>query len=319
MRNYRIIFGVLIAALAVLFIIPGCKKGSENPLAWKEGGKVLAQCGDVKITENEFEDALLSVNMERREQMKKHPGLTADFVGRLLHLKLATLKAKEKGYDSIEEFSEKKKEIDAMYSIQMKAALQEMLIEKEIIEKIIITDQEALDYYKQNAIVWERIEVSEIFIKVPENPTEQIIKEKLSLANKIYEDLVAGKIAWETAVQKYSDSSSVIKERNGERGMIHRRSRKLPSTQMTLEAFSLQNEGDFTKPISDKTGYYIIKLDKKISFDEQKEQIKKVMSSERVRTDRQNYLDGLKTAPFEFFIEGYDPNKPLIQTKPKTE
>ncbi|HDS09380.1 MAG TPA: hypothetical protein ENN73_04055 [Firmicutes bacterium] len=317
MKKQKTTLGLILISALIFILVTGCSNGKQDPLEWNEGGKVLAKCGNVKITQAEVDDAFLSVQVERRDQLNKHPQLYADFVTRLLILKIATIKANEKGIQNTEDFKEKQKEIDAMYSIQMKSALQEMLIHKEVVEKIIITDKEARDYYNANMLVWEKIEVSEIFFKISENPTEKEIKEVLQKANKVYEDLVAGKISWNEAVAKYSDSNQVIKERNGERGVIHRRSRKLPSDELNMAAFALVNEGDFTKPIAFKTGYYIIKLDKKITFEDQKEQIKRVLSMERVRVEREDFMDSLKTAPIEYFIEGYDPNVPLLQQKPK--
>ncbi len=320
MKNCKTLYTLIvlgILAIAVSFNF-SCSNGnkSNNSTEWKEGGKVLVKCGDVKMTESEVESALLTVPAARRDSIKKNPERYADFAQRLLTLKLGSSKALEKKVHETDDFKMKLNELDAMYNLQVKVALQEAYIKKEVMDRIIITDKEAKTFYNSNLALWEKREVSEIFISVSPNATKKDIKTKESLAFKVYYELNDKKTPWNEAVKRYSNSSDLIKNRNGSKGLIHRNSRKFPNI-IIVEAFKLNEVNSSTKPISTKKGFYIIKLDKKIQFEEQQEQIKRVLTNKRVRNDRQEFMDNLKTAPFEFFIEGYDPNQPLLKTRPK--
>lgn len=313
-KSLHFLFILCVVLMTISF--SSCKKDScDNTkyLYWNEGGEVLAKCGDVTLTEQEFQNALLTMP-ETRRKMFDNPQRKGDFVKRLLELKLSSLKALEKNCQEREDFKEKEKQLEIIHEIQTKVALQDTLLTQEVVERIIVTDKEAEEYYKNRYPFWNKREVSEIFFSLPPNPTDKQIREKRVLAEEIYTKLENGQLSWNDAVQKFSDSSKAVKERNGSRGEVHRQSRKFGKDIIT-KIFEIEKEGDITEPLSDKRGFFIVKLDKTLGFEEQRENIKEVIKSQRVRKEREEYLDSLKTSPIEFSIEGYDPNSSFERSR----
>lgn len=125
---------------------------------------------------------------------------------------------------------------------------------------------------------------------------DDVIERASAKANEIYEKLVAGE-EFEDLVKAYSDDPSS----NSNGGILPvfgtgATTRMIPEFEET--AFSLKNDGDFSKPIQTDFGFHIIKrleLTPLRSFDELKKEIEsRVNRDDRANLTQNSYVEKLK-------------------------
>lgn len=140
------------------------------------------------------------------------------------------------------------------------------------------------------------ITVAHIMVKLPENASDEQIKQAQEKANTIYEKATGGS-NWDELVKEYSDDKTT-RLKGGE----------LPpfSTGRMVEtfesaAFGLKKDGDISKPVQTEYGFHIIKrLSKKPqpTFDEVKTELKK-------KIERDSRSEIAKTTLLEKIKEEY--------------
>ncbi len=98
--------------------------------------------------------------------------------------------------------------------------------------------------------------VKQILIQTNANPTDQEIKEAEAKINEVYKKLQMGE-KFENLVNQYSeDANSVMK--NGELPPFSMTNNRIPEN-FKSTAFSLLNDGDYSRPIMTSNGFHILK------------------------------------------------------------
>ena len=129
-------------------------------------------------------------------------------------------------------------------------------------------------YVKDKRPTRGKIKTAHILVKSKEtdSPENQAIaKEK---ANQIYNEIISKSISFENAVIKYSED----KKTKNTKGLLPLLSSSEMLESFADASFSLNNDGDFSKPIKTKIGWHIIKRIEKEdlkSFDEVKSSLEK--------------------------------------------
>ncbi len=100
-----------------------------------------------------------------------------------------------------------------------------------------------------------KMKAAHILLKTPQNATPEQEKEVLAKANTVYAELAANPASFEQLVEKYSDDRQTFKKG----GVLP----EFGIGKMVLEfenaAYSLQKDGDYSKPVKTEFGFHIIK------------------------------------------------------------
>jgi peptidyl-prolyl cis-trans isomerase SurA len=141
------------------------------------------------------------------------------------------------------------------------------------------------------------IKTAHIMVAVSKNATSEEIANADKKINEIYNKLLSGE-KFEVLAKEYSDDPS-SNQKGGELPLFGTgtSTRMVPSFEDA--AFTLRNNGDFSKPIKTEYGYHIIKrlewTDVK-SFDEMKKELQsKVNKDERSKKTQDSFVSKLKS------------------------
>ncbi len=169
------------------------------------------------------------------------------------------------------------------------------LIDKEVADKVTISDAEVKDYYDKNLDKFkhpEQVRASHILVKVgPEDKDEQKAEARKRIED-IQKKLQAGG-NFEALAKENSDCPSKVK--GGDLGYFDREAMVKPFSDA---AFALK-PGETSGIVETQFGYHIIRMtDKKAegtqSFDEVKEDISRFLKQSRVQNDVKVYIENLK-------------------------
>ncbi|MBN2190032.1 MAG: peptidylprolyl isomerase [Candidatus Aureabacteria bacterium] len=197
--------------------------------------------------------------------------------------------ALEKGIDKDEEMLSRLNDIK-------KSMASQIFIEREVLDKINLTDEEVRKYYDEHSeefVVPERVKASHILIQVPENADEEV-KDK---AKKAAEDVLArikNGEKFEALAEEMSDCPS--SKRGGDLGFFAR-GQMVPEFEDA--AFDLE-VGEVSRVVETRFGYHIIMVtektpSEKIGFDENKDRIKQVLLQKKKNDALQKWLEEVKS------------------------
>ena len=134
-------------------------------------------------------------------------------------------------------------------------------IDRELNSKIIVTDKEITDYYKNNSKLFidrpERMLVKAIFIKFSANPTLTEITDLKIKSLKIVSEIKKGEL-FEKMFDRYSDEPLKCYE-----GLLGEFESGALIGELNQTLFSLK-EGEVSPPVWVKEGVYILKIISKI-------------------------------------------------------
>lgn len=180
----------------------------------------------------------------------------------------------------------------------------QQLIDKEVDQKVKITDEEGKTFYDTNPQLFqqpEQVKASHILIKVDEGASEENKAEARKKIKEIQQKVQKGEDFAELA-KTYSEGPSA--PRGGDLNFFGRGQMVKPFEDA---AFSLE-PNETSDIVETKFGYHLIKVvdkqpAKKIAYADVKDRINKHLKDQKLRTDRQLYFDKLKKdAKIEKFL-----------------
>jgi parvulin-like peptidyl-prolyl isomerase len=260
----------------------GKSKESKEP--------VLATIGKKQITMKELEAKLEQIPPQYRmtykgEEKKK---LLENIIDRTL----LTDEAKRLKIDKIPEITQKIDELASNILIQE-------LINREITQKIVITDEEAKKYYDANLDEFkipEKVKARQILIKVEPKATPEETAQKEAKAKELLEKVKAG-VDFEALAKENSDDART-KAKGGDLGFI---TKGRMSAEFDKVAFETK-AGEVGALVKDQEGFHIIKVDEmkeaqqqgldsvkvrittKLKREKQKEKIEELLVSLKAKT-----------------------------------
>jgi len=178
------------------------------------------------------------------------------------------------------------------------------LLDKEVDQKVKITDEESKTFYDKNLQLFqqpERVKASHILIKVDEGAPEEKKAEARKKIKEIQQKVQNGE-DFATLAKTYSEGPSGPK--GGDLGSFGRGQMVKPFEDA---AFSLK-PNETSDIVETRFGYHLIKVvekqpAKKIAYADAKDRINKRLKDQKLRTERQLYFDKLKKdAKIEKFL-----------------
>ena len=180
----------------------------------------------------------------------------------------------------------------------------QQLLDKEVDQKVKITDEESKTFYDKNLQLFqqpERVKASHILIKVDEGAPEEKKAEARKKIKEIQQKVQNGE-DFAALAKTYSEGPSGPK--GGDLGSFGRGQMVKPFEDA---AFSLK-PNETSDIVETKFGYHLIKVvekqpAKKIAYADAKDRINKRLKDQKLRTERQLYFDKLKKdAKIEKFL-----------------
>jgi peptidyl-prolyl cis-trans isomerase C len=233
---------------------------------------ILSSFNGQTITLGEFNQLWDQIPENNKLQLTKR-----NVLDQIISEKLLIQEAKNRGL-------EQDKDVLEQIKITTEQILVQSLIEKEIIEKVKVDDQEALTYYeenKNNFITKEQVYLYNILVE-----TEEVAKD-------ILEKLKAGGDFIEIAKEKSTGPSAA---QGGDLGYVSKGD-LIPEIENVVFALEI---GDISDIIKSEYGFHILKVtDKKPevlkTFEEVKEEIAPTLLSTKQKEAFDNLLEELKS------------------------
>ncbi len=197
--------------------------------------------------------------------------------------------AVEKGIDNDEELLSRINDIK-------KSMASQIFIEREVLDKIGLTDEETRKYYDEHSeefVIPERIKASHILIQIPEDADEEIKGKAKKAAEDVLNRINNGE-KFEVLAEEMSDCPS--SKRGGDLGFFAR-GQMVPEFEDA--AFDLE-VGGISRVVETRFGYHIITVTEKasgekIDFDENKDKIKQVLLQKKKNDTLQKWLEDVKS------------------------
>ncbi|MBA4373318.1 MAG: peptidylprolyl isomerase [Thermodesulfovibrio sp.] len=264
----------ILIAIIVLAALAACNKKPAEPKA--EKGAVLAKVGAAVITEGDLERELKSLPDYAQQMFSDEKG-KEKFVEELVKKEMLYQEAVKKGLDKSADFVKKVEEFK-------KLTLVSELLEKEIMARTKVSDQEAKEYYekhKEEFVTTSQIKASHILVKTEDEAVNVLAR--LKKGEKFEE------IAKKDSLDKGSAKSG------GDLGFFAR-GQMVPEFE---KAAAELKPGEISKPVKSNYGFHIIKVtDKKtgpvIEYDRIKDLISQKLSGERQKESFDKYVTELK-------------------------
>jgi peptidyl-prolyl cis-trans isomerase C len=219
--------------------------------------------------------------------------------------KLSKIKQRFKGDAEFKEMLAKMKITEPQIKTQLKEDLAiQALIDKQVVEKITVTEKDAQAYYDAHPDAFkqpEQIRASHILVTVDPKADPAKKEEAHKKIESIQEKLKAGG-DFAALAKELSDCPS--KEKGGDLGYFGKGQMVKPFEDAALAL----KPGETSGIVETQFGYHIIKLtdikpEGTMSFAEVKDQLTQYLKQEKVKTELDSYLAGLeKTAKIEKLI-----------------
>lgn len=243
------------------------------------------------------------INRELLNQESKKEKITV--TDEQVNEKLSKIKQRFKGDAEFKEMLTKMKLTEAQIKTQLKEDLAiQTLIDKQVVEKITVTEQDAQAYYDTHPEAFkqpEQLKASHILVKVDPKDDPAKKEEAHKKIESIQEKLKAGG-DFATLAKELSDCPS--KEKGGDLGYFGKGQMVKPFE----DAAMALKPGETSGIVETQFGYHIIKLtDTKpegiMPFAEVKDQLTQYLKQEKVKAELDSYLAALgKTAKIEKLI-----------------
>ncbi len=219
--------------------------------------------------------------------------------------KLAKIKQRFKSEAEFKEMLAKMKLNEAQIKTQLKEDLAiQALIDKQVVAKINVTEQDAKTYYDAHPEAFkqpEQIKASHILVKVDPKDDPAKKEEAHKKIEAIQEKLKAG---GDFAALAKENSDCPSKEKGGDLGYFSKGQMVKPFEDAALAL----KPGETSGIVETQFGYHIIKLTEikpegVMSFAEVKDQLAQYLKQEKVKAELDSYLAGLgKSAKIEKLI-----------------
>lgn len=263
---------ILLLVLLVPVLLISCDKKPEQ----KAGGSYVARVGKTIITEADIEREFKSLPPQIQKVFEGKEGMEK-FVDELVKKEMLYQEAQKRGLENNPEY---KKKLDEF----KKLTLISILLEKEIEEKVKISDNEARSYYdshKEDFMTNNQIRASHILVRTEDE------------ANSIISEIKKGADFAKLAQAKSIDRGSA--KNGGDLGYF---SKGQMVSEFEGAAFRLK-VGEISKPVKTQYGYHIIKVTEKkegkpIEFEKIKDLVIQKLTAEKQKEVFDSYIEGLK-------------------------
>ncbi len=265
-----------------------------------------------RMMESEASEQIKALREEERTKVFKDN--EAIFIEKLIDMKLQIQEARRLGLNvGTEEAKEAIDNIKKKYSLtedslkeylkkdgitfeEYKKRLAEQIlisqfVNQQIRNKIVVSDQEVKQYMeenKQSMIDREAFKLRQIFFKKPQDEAgKKAFEDKVSI---IIQRLKAGE-DFSVLAKEYSEDYSG--KLGGDLGYI----KKSFMAKEFIDVLSKMNTGDFSNPFRTEKGFHIIKLDEKVSVqnnNEIKENVRKQLEEEKFMEKYKSLIKGLR-------------------------
>jgi len=265
----RIVVSILCAGLLFSCTQKAAEKAAQQ-------GPFVAKVGSAGITQADFEREMKSLPDYARQLFEGEAG-KEKFLDEIVKKEILYQEALKKGIDKDPDFGRKLEEF-------RKLTLASALLEKEIISKNKVTEQEVKDYYnkhKDDFTTTSQIRASHILVKTEAE------------ANKVLARLKKGEKFEEIAKKESLDAASA--KNGGDIGFFSR-GQLVPEFEKAAAGLKA---GELSGPVKTPYGYHIIKVtDRKtgpvVEFDRVKDVILQRLSGERQKEAFDNYIAELR-------------------------
>lgn len=267
---------VLLVALSLLLSCSS-KEAKEELKSLLKGGPPIISINGQGIDIEDIEKEIRVMPESVRQAFFSDHVQFERFLEEYANKEILYLEAVKRGMEKEEEFLEKVEYFRKLTAIQL-------LLEKELKEKIKVSEKDLMEYYEKNR---------EEFMTAESYHLSHILLKTEGEARGVLERLKKGE-DFETIAGKLSEDKESAKI-GGDLGYIEKGS--LP--QEINEAVQGLKKGGFSSPVKTEFGYHIIRLNdiKKgilIDFNTMKEEIRKVLMRERQQEGFEGYIGGLK-------------------------
>jgi peptidyl-prolyl cis-trans isomerase C len=264
----RIVVSILFAGLVFSCTQKAADKTAQGPF--------VAKVGSASITQADFEREMKSLPDYAQQLFEGEAG-KEKFLDEIIKKEILYQEALKKGIDKGPDFNRKLEEF-------RKLTLASELLEKEIMSKNKVTEQEVKDYYskhKEDFTTTSQIRASHILVKTDAE------------ANKVLARLKKGEKFEEIAKKESLDTASA---KNGGDIGFFARGQLVPEFEKAAAGLKV---GELSGPVKTSFGYHIIKVtDKKtgpvVEFDRVKDVINQRLSGERQKEAFDNYIAELR-------------------------
>ncbi len=263
---------IVVSILFVGFLFSCTQKAADKTAQ----GPVVAKVGGAGITQADFEREMKSLPDYAQQLFEGEAG-KEKFLDEIIKKEILYQEALKKGLDKSPEFTRKLEEFK-------KLTLASALLEREIMSKNKVTDQEVKDFYnkhKEDFTTTSQIRASHILVKTEAE------------ANKVLERLKKGEKFEEIAKKESLDKGSA--QNGGDVGYFSR-GQMVPEFERAAASLKV---GQLSGPVKTSYGYHIIKVtDKKtgpvVEFDRVKDVIYQRLSGERQKEAFDKYINELR-------------------------
>jgi peptidyl-prolyl cis-trans isomerase C len=264
----------LTVIMILMMALFACSKKEATQTA--QTGPFLAKVGNTAITQADFDREMKSLP-EYAQQMFNTPDGKQRFLDELVKKEILYQEAMKRGLENTPEFNQKVADFK-------KLTLISELIDKEVISKSKVSDQEIKDYYnkhKEDFTTTSQIRASHILVK-----TEDEAKKVLDRLNKGEK--------FETLARELSIDKASAKN-GGDVGFFGR-GQMVPEFEKAAASMKV---GEISGPVKTQFGYHIIKVTGRkagpvVDFDRVKEVIAQRLSGDRQKEAFDKYIEGIK-------------------------
>jgi parvulin-like peptidyl-prolyl isomerase len=288
---------VTISAI-VLSMLVGC---NANP----ESGEWIAKVGNTPIFKTTLEEKVGQLSPEIKQQISTNTQARVNVITQLMNgLVSDTLileDAKKTGYESNADYVAASEQLEKRVSDQRKQALITLYLRDNIDAKITVTDQEIIDFYKNNQNKFTAFELRQ---------ASHILVKTKSEADKLRQQLRQGEDFETLAKANSIDASSA--QKGGDVGEFT----KSGSPAEFIEvAYGIKRVGTISNVFQSPLGYHILKLTGKRTVEERKLQevaanLKKDLYTAKRNQALQQLINDLK----EKYPVTVKENKPASET-----
>lgn len=269
---------MFLAAIVMTAFLFACSKQGDLKLGGQKSSATVAKVGSAVITVEDMNRELKGLP-EQIQKMFEGPAGKEKFVEELVKKEILYQEAKKRGLDNAPEYKKKVEDFQ-------KLTLISQLLEKEIEEKVKVSEKDVKDYYDshRNELTQNgQVKASHILVKTEEE------------AKKIREQIGKGGDFAKIAREKSIDPGSAAN--GGDLGYFSR-GQMMPEFEKA--AFALKT-GEVSGPVKTQYGFHIIKVtDRKagsvVEFDKVKGLLTQKMTAERQKALFDSYINGLRNS-----------------------
>lgn len=224
-----------------------------SPALQAQDQEVVAKIGNKKITMSDLNRIIGYYDQEQRKVIANNPQLKETILWQVIQGTVISKIARDKGFD-------KKPNIRSQQELMINNFLATQYLQKEIIDKIILTEDKARAYYKDHPETFkspEMVRARHILIKAEPGASDEEKKKSKARAEELLQKLKKGEDFAKLAAEVSDDTGT--KAKGGDLDFFPKGT-MIPA--FDEAAFSLK-PGQLSKVVETEYGYHIIKVEEK--------------------------------------------------------